>query len=166
LSLPVFRRKVIVALTVREIFYEHIAKELVWKTGRPAKITHPIGLDDGEGRFTQWPGTRFNPNSEVGSTPAPGVARRALAAGSFALRICKHLEPFCACGFSARARKTAPGAGALPFCFGVRVQSNRIKLDQAKNRSHIALLNATIPRKNNDFETSAKGRFECLIGYL
>jgi len=34
------------------------------------------------------------------------------------------LELFCACGFSARARKTAPGAGALPFYFGSRVEPN------------------------------------------
>ena len=31
---------------------------------------------------------------------------------------------FGASGFSARARKTAPGAGALPFYFGIRVDSS------------------------------------------
>ena len=65
------------------------------------------------------------PNSEVrGSTPAPGVAERALAfraAGDTGLNTTLHR--FVRPRFSARARKTAPGAGALPFSiseFGVK----------------------------------------------
>jgi len=57
----------------------------------------------------------FNPNSELGSTPAPGVAGHAPAASISRVELKRTLEIFLCVRFSAGARKTTPGAGVLPF---------------------------------------------------
>ena len=55
---------------------------------------------------------------KLGSTPAPGVAGRALAASRLSARPHAPVtDASVRTSFSARARKTAPGAGALPSLF-------------------------------------------------
>ena len=61
----------------------------------------------------------------LGSTPAPGVAGRAPRHAPCARHCHERLRLLRAPGFSARARKTAPAAGALPNAIRVPSQSAR-----------------------------------------
>lgn len=59
--------------------------------------------------------TELNPNPKLGSTPAPGVAGRTSRPATLSALVCQHaLNSTMHSVFSARARKTAPEAGALP----------------------------------------------------
>ena len=66
-------------------------------------------------------GAEFNPISEMGSTPAPGVADRALADSHWRVTLAQTFETFpCARIFPRGRGKLRPGRARSPFHFGVR----------------------------------------------
>ena len=64
---------------------------------------------------TKIPTTNLARTPKSGSAPAPGVAGCASRSAVGARCWHERLKPFGTSGFSARARETAPGAGAFPF---------------------------------------------------
>jgi hypothetical protein len=98
------------------------AKELV----KPFQIAEPCHLPPGLVSLVPFCGPSHS--GSWGSTPAPGVAGRAARPDFCDVTdlSARHLPP--SPGFSARARKNAPGAGALPFRLQNQGQTGNSKL--------------------------------------